>query len=112
MTDQGDYVAVMAVDDIKESKLYPIEVNGKELLLTMVDGEVHIVDGICTHEYAQLWDGELEDGTIWCPLHSSGFCLKTGKATNPPAIDPLPIYPVRIDGGQVYVSLTPTTKAG
>ncbi len=104
MSAHDSYVPVMKADEVQEGGLYPIDVDGNALMLTKVDGEIYAVCGICTHEYAELWDGELEDDTIWCPLHSSGFSIKTGEATNLPAVVPLPTYDVRIEDGQVHVS--------
>ena len=107
MNDQDRFVPVAPEDTIDEGEMYPIDVDGEELLLTRVNGCIFAVHGICTHEYAQLWDGELEDETIWCPLHSSGFNVRTGEATNLPAVERLPTYDVRVEGEQVYVSRTP-----
>ena len=107
MSDNNGYVPVMPEDQVKEGELYPFELDGEEMVITRVDGKVFAVHGICTHEYAQLCDGELEDETLWCPLHSSGFNIRTGEATNLPAVDPLPTYDVRIEGGQIHVARAP-----
>ena len=42
--------------------------------------------------------------TIECWLHGSCFDLRTGKPTNPPATQPVPIYRVKIEGDDVYVT--------
>lgn len=101
------YVRVMSADEIAEGAIVPFEVDESERILTKVEGEVYALDGICTHEYAELADGEVEDCTIWCPLHSSGFNVQSGQATNLPAAIPLTTYDVRIEDGDVYVSLEP-----
>ena len=48
---------------------------------------------------------ELFDGapTIECFLHGSCFDLRTGEPTNLPATEPVPVYPVRVEGEDVYV---------
>jgi 3-phenylpropionate/trans-cinnamate dioxygenase ferredoxin subunit len=38
-----------------------------------------------------------------CPRHGAFFDVTTGKALTLPAITPLPTYPVRIDGDDVFV---------
>ena len=55
-------------------------------------------------------DGEVDevDGapTIECAMHGSCFDLRTGEPTNLPATEPVPVYPVRVEGDDVYVDLS------
>ena len=111
MSEQNDYVEVMPADLVEEGEMYPFDLDDEQLMLAKVDGEIHALSGICTHEYAELWDGEIEDETIWCPLHSSGFNVKSGEATNFPAVIPLPVYDVKIENGTVYVSKKPVKNS-
>jgi 3-phenylpropionate/trans-cinnamate dioxygenase ferredoxin subunit len=46
----------------------------------------------------------LPDGTIQCAWHGARFDCQTGAVRQGPAIIPLPVYEVRIDGDQVLVS--------
>jgi 3-phenylpropionate/trans-cinnamate dioxygenase ferredoxin subunit len=101
------YVFAMASSDLEEGGIYPFSVDEEDRIVCMVDGEVFALDGICTHEYAELVDGEIEDHTLWCPLHSSGFNVCSGKATNLPAVIALPTYDVRVEEDAVYVSREP-----
>jgi len=48
--------------------------------------------------------------TIECWLHGSCFDLRTGKPTGYPATEPVPVYPVKIEGGDVYVALIQSDK--
>ena len=48
---------VAAVSDLREGEAFPAELNGVAIALYRVDGEVHAVDDICTHEFAQLSQG-------------------------------------------------------
>lgn len=98
------YVPVMAAEEVDDEMIYPFAVDDEERVLTRVDGEIYALQGICTHEYAELWEGEVEDEVLWCPLHSSGFNVRTGEVTNLPAVIPLRTYDVKIVDGQVYVS--------
>ncbi len=81
----------------------------RRLLIAKVGGKIYATDGICTHQYADLSMGILNEGekTVTCPLHLSAFSLEKGIPLNPPAEEPLKTYEVLIkpeDGG-VYVSL-------
>jgi nitrite reductase/ring-hydroxylating ferredoxin subunit len=104
------YVWVMAADEVEDEMIYPFLVDEEDRILTKVSGEIFALDGICTHEYAELVDGEIEDETLWCPLHSSGFNVRTGAVTNLPAVVPLPSYDVRVEDGQVYVAREPKSQ--
>jgi 3-phenylpropionate/trans-cinnamate dioxygenase ferredoxin subunit len=110
MTEIEGYVRVMPVDEIEEGAICSVEVDEEERILVKVNGQVYALCGICTHEEALLADGDLEEDTVWCPLHSSGFNVRNGTVTNPPAVVPLETYDVRVEGGDVYVSREPRPK--
>lgn len=102
-----DYVRVMPAAEVAEEEIYEFEVDGELRILTRVGDEIFACDGICTHEYAEMSEGEIEDHVIYCPLHGSGFDLRTGAVTSLPAVTPLPVYDVKIVDGEVYVSRAP-----
>ena len=63
-----------------------VRVGEREIALYhLPGGDFRATDNICTHEYAQLSDGWLEDGCIECPLHAARFDVRTGKALCAPA---------------------------
>jgi 3-phenylpropionate/trans-cinnamate dioxygenase ferredoxin subunit len=76
---------------------------GVPVLLCNVEGEFYAVEDVCTHDGGALDGGELDGCRIMCPRHGAFFDVTTGKALTLPAITPLPIYPVRIDGDDVFV---------
>ena len=43
--------------------------------------------------------------TLECWLHGSRFNLATGEPSGPPATVPVAVYPVKIDGDDVYVAV-------
>jgi nitrite reductase/ring-hydroxylating ferredoxin subunit len=43
-----------------------------------------------------------EVGECW--LHGSTFNLESGKPSCLPAVDPVPVYPTKIEGDVVYVA--------
>lgn len=72
------------------------------------DDSVHAVGDTCTHADVSLSEGEVDDCTIECWLHGSTFDLRTGKPLALPAIRPVPVYPVTLDGDDVFVDVTTT----
>ncbi len=62
-------------------------------------------DDTCTHEECSLAEGELDGEVVICPCHGSEFDVRTGDVVTPPALDPLPLYEAREDGGTLFVRL-------
>lgn len=86
---------------------YPLRVRvGKhDIALFAADGTVFATDNICTHAYASLADGFVEEGKVECPLHGACFDFRTGRALTAPAEVDLRTHPVRIEGDDVLVGL-------
>jgi nitrite reductase/ring-hydroxylating ferredoxin subunit len=74
-------------------------------MVVNVDGELFVVDRICTHETADLSTGFMLGSEATCPLHLSRFDVKTGSVQNPPATQPLRTYKLKVDGTSVYVQV-------
>jgi len=69
------------------------------------DGNFYALNDTCTHEEFSLSEGELWEMDVECPQHGSRFNLVTGKVTGLPAVIPATIYPVTLEGGDVYVEV-------
>ena len=97
-----------AADEAKlgEDEALALAIGPAKIALCRSGGEVYAVDNVCTHQYALLSDGFVEDGCIECPLHQGRFDLKTGAALCAPVTEPVRVYPVRREGGKIYVELT------
>ena len=50
-------------------------------------------------------EGFVEDDAIECWAHGSKFELMTGKPRNFPAYEPVPVYSVTVDNGDVLVDV-------
>ena len=99
-----------ALSEVPEDGSLRIELPAVEIAVVKFDGEVYAIEDVCSHAEVALSDGEVEefDGapTIECALHGSCFDLRTGQPTNLPATEPVPVYPVRVEGDDVYVDLS------
>jgi nitrite reductase/ring-hydroxylating ferredoxin subunit len=98
-------VQVCTVAELQDHTMRRFILNGHEVLLAKIGGQYYAVNERCTHRGGPLSEGKLEGFNITCPLHFGEFNLQTGEATSPPASDPLRIYQVSVDAGQVYVDL-------
>jgi nitrite reductase/ring-hydroxylating ferredoxin subunit len=101
---EAGWVRVAAVADVAEGQVHAVRVDGREIALYhLPGGEFRATDNICTHEYAQLSDGWLENGAIECPLHAARFDVKTGKALCAPAEEDLKVFEIRVEGGDLLI---------
>jgi 3-phenylpropionate/trans-cinnamate dioxygenase ferredoxin subunit len=100
------FVRVCAAAEIPRGAVVSAEVNDTPLAIVHSDdGEFYASYDECSHAQVPLSEGEVEGCTLECWLHGSRFDLRTGKPTGPPATEPVPVYPIEIADGDVYVSL-------
>jgi NADPH-dependent 2,4-dienoyl-CoA reductase/sulfur reductase-like enzyme/nitrite reductase/ring-hydroxylating ferredoxin subunit len=92
-------------EDVPDGVLRTFEIAGEKLLIARVDGECHAVGATCPHAGAPLGEGVLHDGVVVCPWHKAAFRLRTGEHVEPPAVDDLPRYPLRLVDGRLRVDL-------
>ncbi len=96
-------VTVARTSDLAEGEMKMVEANDTKILLAKVDGEFFAVGGSCTHYGAPLPDGVLSDKRVVCPWHHAAFDVKTGECEEPPALDCLPTFEVRLAGEEIRV---------
>jgi len=84
-----------------------VEHGEHEVLVLALGDCIYAIGNICTHDEVWLDDGILHPDSceIECPMHEGRFDLRTGAATHEPAEDPVPTYPVRIVGDEVFVEI-------
>ena len=97
--------AVADADAIGEDELIAVDVDGVPIAVCRTGGRFHAVHVVCTHEYALLSSGYLEDGCIECPMHQGRFDLASGKPMCPPVSEPIKVYAVKVEGGKVLVDV-------
>ncbi len=81
---------------------------GQEVPVAVVrssSGDLHAIGDTCTHQQVSLSEGEVEGEQIECWLHGSLFDLRTGAPDSLPAITPVPVYTLRLDGDDVLVDV-------
>ncbi len=100
------WVRVAGKADVPEDGVIGVRVGDREIALYhLPGGEFRATDNVCTHEYAQLSDGWLEDGVIECPLHAGRFDVRTGKGLCAPIEKDLPVFELRVEGDDLLIRL-------
>jgi len=103
MTSQ--WIDAAAQSDVPQDDVIGVAVGGHQIALYSVDGDVYATDIICTHGHARLCEGFLEGHEIECPLHQGKFDVRTGQPTCAPATEALRSYPVKVEGGRVWLAI-------
>ena len=94
-----------ALSDLSEGQSLAVEMEGEPVAIVRTEGEVFAIRDVCSHAEVPLTEGEVDGHTIECWLHGSCFDVRTGEPTNLPATEPVPVYPVKIEGDDVLVSI-------
>ena len=94
------------INQINDGEMKAVKVDEKnKILLTKVDNKIFAVGASCTHYGAPLEDGVLFNGKIICPWHHACFSAKNGDLIEPPALNSLPNYSVKIENENIIVML-------
>jgi 3-phenylpropionate/trans-cinnamate dioxygenase ferredoxin subunit len=103
----SSFVRVCSVGDLPKVGAVQAGIGAQRLAIVRDSaGVIHAIDDTCSHANVSLSEGDVEDGEIECWLHGSRFDLSSGKPTSLPATAPIAVYPVKIDGDDVFVSVT------
>lgn len=105
MNNAEDWTDVAAEDDLFEGAAIAVAAGGREIALYLQDGTVHATDNLCTHGDARLCEGFLEGFEIECPFHQGRFDIRTGEVMMGPCSAPLRTWPVKVEGGRVWLRL-------
>ena len=102
---QAAWTDVAAVEDLFDGASIEVRPQGKEIALHCVDGVPYATDNVCTHGAGSLCEGYLEGFEIECPLHQGRFDVRDGRPLCDPVTEAIRVYPVRIEGGRVWLDL-------
>ena len=98
------------VGEFPDGQMKQAEAGGLKLLIVNQGGELSALAGECPHQGAPLAEGVLHGGHVRCPWHQARFCACSGDIDQPPALDSLSRFDVRVEDGQVIVSVPDEAK--
>jgi len=104
-----EFVKVCPAADIAPGIVVAAEIDGTPVAVVHAEnGRFYAIYDECSHAQIALSEGEVDDCTLECWLHGSRFDLRTGIPTGLPATEPVPVYPVEVRDGEIYIGLSPT----
>jgi nitrite reductase/ring-hydroxylating ferredoxin subunit len=57
--EEGQYQKVANKNDLQDGSMIKVQPNGKQIVLSMVEGKVYAMDNVYTHRQGPLNEGEL-----------------------------------------------------
>lgn len=94
---------VAQFDELQDGGMKQVTVGNTDVLIARINGVYHAVYAYCTHYGAPLVKGAMSGDRVVCPWHHACFHLPSGDQLEPPGLDALPRFEVRIDGSDVFV---------
>lgn len=101
-------VKVCSYDELEQDAALRVIVGGVPVAVVKdANGDVFAIGDTCTHGDISLAEGFVEEDTLECWAHGSKFSLTTGRPLTLPAYQPVPVFKVTVEGGDVLVDPTP-----
>ena len=92
--------------DIPPGKMIKVSIDGRDILVTNINGKYCATDDSCTHSGSSLSEGKLDGCTVTCGWHAAQFDCVTGKLVKFPAkIRDLASYNVIVESDNVFVEM-------
>ncbi len=101
----AEFIRVANVSDVPPGRGTVVEVDGNEIAVFNVNGEVYAIFNTCTHRGGPLGEGTLLGKVVTCPWHGAQFDVTTGAVVSPPAPADEPSYPTKVEDGGVWVQV-------
>ncbi len=101
-----EWILACAAEAIAREDVIRFDHGGRTFALyRSAEDTYHATDGLCTHAGVHLAGGFVMGHQIECPKHNGRFDYTTGQAQGAPACVNLKTYPVKVEGGRVYVKI-------
>ena len=97
-------IDVGGLAELIEKERAVVEVDGRELALFYVDGQVFCIADRCPHAGGSLSCGRVEGAEVLCPRHGWRFDLVSGRCHSNPRFQ-VSTVPVIIDEGRAYLRI-------
>lgn len=100
-------VRACSVDDVEIGRTLRFEIGETAICIVHCEDGFHAVADQCSHEDYSLSEGDVDAAQceIECWKHGSLFSLTTGEPLTLPATLPIEVYPIEVEGNDVFVVL-------
>ena len=100
------FTRACSLAELEDGKPLAVTLQDVDIAVVRDEGDVYAIRDRCSHAEIPLSEGDVDGCLIECWLHGSSFDMRTGEPTSLPAFEPVAVYPVRLEGGDVLVDVT------
>ncbi len=93
------------LEDIPEGQSKVYQVENQDIAVCNVSGKLYAIEDVCTHDGASFDQGALDGCEIECPRHGARFDVTSGQPTELPAVIPVNVYEIRINGEIIEINI-------
>lgn len=104
-TEREIWMDVCPLDDLAPNETKVVYLEGKQVGVFNINGNLYAINNRCTHARGPLTEGEIntEDCSVVCPWHYGKFDIRTGQAIEGLVNKPVETYQVEIRDGVIWV---------
>lgn len=96
------FVKMATKEELPPGSAKEVAFEGRIYALFNIDGEIHVIDGVCPHQGGPLAEGDLDGCMVACPWHGWRFNVVTGGTPLGPKIK-LDVFEAKLEGDDVLV---------
>jgi nitrite reductase/ring-hydroxylating ferredoxin subunit len=98
-------IKIATITDLSEETLTKVDVDGKAIVIGMVDGKPYAMEGRCSHMGQDLSRGSRDGHVVRCRLHGAEFDIRTGEVLRNMQARQLKTYPVTVEGDEIFIEI-------
>ncbi len=97
---------VLKADELEENDAIDVVIDENHYAVYQLEkGNYRATEGVCTHEFALLAEGVVQDGCIACPKHNAKYDICSGQVKTRPGKRDLKTYAVQMKDGKLLIGL-------
>ena len=104
MTEPAGWADLGPVEDLARQPVMAAHIGRTALAVSVKDGVVGVVSGVCNHAGGPLGEGSLDGEYIVCPWHAYKFHRVTGEGEPGFEDDRVPRFEFRVENGRLLVN--------
>lgn len=93
--------------ELEDQKPQAVQLDGRDLCVVRVSGEIHAFDDACPHRQWPLHAGSLDGSVLTCRAHTWQWDVRTGALQRMRAPECLTMHDARERDGAIEVRLDP-----
>lgn len=99
------FVSIGQADELSSGERWLVDIDALSIAVFRVGDQYYAIGDLCSHDQGAIGDGELDGYEIVCPRHGARFDIRNGKVLRLPALADIPVYPVKIEAGELLVGI-------